>query len=296
MELHDRLSLFRTGETIEALQPAFQELLTERKEELPEFLQTLLTGFGEEPRRLADPAERRLLSCAFLLAGMAPCPQVYPLLLGILLSPEFGENVGREDWLSSEISRLLGILSPEDGVPALVEALLDERVCPVVSEQLMLTLSCRWISRRDGDGVFLETLGRLLRELPEKKVDFEVAMGLVINAVAVGGDQLKPQVFAFYKAHAAQLSDRLAEKNLQNFFDLGKQRIKTMLTSNYMGGYGPLPAELDRLLHYADIAQKEEEPTTLKALPPITRDRPKVGRNEPCPCGSGKKYKHCCGR
>ena len=22
----------------------------------------------------------------------------------------------------------------------------------------------------------------------------------------------------------------------------------------------------------------------------------KVGRNDPCPCGSGKKYKHCCGR
>ena len=26
------------------------------------------------------------------------------------------------------------------------------------------------------------------------------------------------------------------------------------------------------------------------------RDKPKVGRNDPCPCGSGKKYKHCCGR
>jgi preprotein translocase subunit SecA len=22
----------------------------------------------------------------------------------------------------------------------------------------------------------------------------------------------------------------------------------------------------------------------------------KVARNEPCPCGSGKKYKHCCGK
>ena len=22
----------------------------------------------------------------------------------------------------------------------------------------------------------------------------------------------------------------------------------------------------------------------------------KIGRNEPCPCGSGKKYKHCCGK
>jgi SEC-C motif-containing protein len=26
-----------------------------------------------------------------------------------------------------------------------------------------------------------------------------------------------------------------------------------------------------------------------------TRDKPKVGRNDPCPCGSGKKFKKCCG-
>ncbi len=29
---------------------------------------------------------------------------------------------------------------------------------------------------------------------------------------------------------------------------------------------------------------------------PVRRSMPKVGRNEPCPCGSGKKYKNCCGR
>ncbi|MDD5581882.1 MAG: preprotein translocase subunit SecA [Candidatus Marinimicrobia bacterium] len=28
---------------------------------------------------------------------------------------------------------------------------------------------------------------------------------------------------------------------------------------------------------------------------PIRREGRKIGRNEPCPCGSGKKYKHCCG-
>lgn len=27
----------------------------------------------------------------------------------------------------------------------------------------------------------------------------------------------------------------------------------------------------------------------------MVRASPKVGRNDPCPCGSGKKYKHCCG-
>ena len=29
---------------------------------------------------------------------------------------------------------------------------------------------------------------------------------------------------------------------------------------------------------------------------PVRRSLPKVGRNEPCPCGRGKKYKNCCGR
>lgn len=29
---------------------------------------------------------------------------------------------------------------------------------------------------------------------------------------------------------------------------------------------------------------------------PVTRPSQKIGRNEPCPCGSGKKYKNCCGR
>jgi uncharacterized protein len=28
--------------------------------------------------------------------------------------------------------------------------------------------------------------------------------------------------------------------------------------------------------------------------PPARHDRPRVGRNDPCPCGSGKKYKRCC--
>jgi SEC-C motif-containing protein len=29
---------------------------------------------------------------------------------------------------------------------------------------------------------------------------------------------------------------------------------------------------------------------------PVTREGPRVGRNDPCPCGSGKKYKKCCGK
>ncbi len=31
------------------------------------------------------------------------------------------------------------------------------------------------------------------------------------------------------------------------------------------------------------------------ARKPFTRSQAKIGRNDPCPCGSGKKYKKCCG-
>lgn len=37
-------------------------------------------------------------------------------------------------------------------------------------------------------------------------------------------------------------------------------------------------------------AQDSQKPETYK------REDPKVGRNDPCPCGSGKKYKNCCGQ
>ncbi|MFQ5501329.1 MAG: SEC-C metal-binding domain-containing protein, partial [Phycisphaerae bacterium] len=33
-----------------------------------------------------------------------------------------------------------------------------------------------------------------------------------------------------------------------------------------------------------------------KKIETIRREQPKVGRNQPCPCGSGKKFKQCCGK
>ena len=38
----------------------------------------------------------------------------------------------------------------------------------------------------------------------------------------------------------------------------------------------------------------EEQPAT--GAQPIVRNQPKIGRNDPCPCGSGKKYKQCHGK
>ena len=46
----------------------------------------------------------------------------------------------------------------------------------------------------------------------------------------------------------------------------------------------------------ADPEEMGEERAEPAPATPITRDGPKVGRNDPCPCGSGKKYKQCHGK
>ena len=45
-----------------------------------------------------------------------------------------------------------------------------------------------------------------------------------------------------------------------------------------------------------EIPQQAAVPKREHKQETVRRDAPKVGRNDPCPCGSGKKYKHCCGR
>lgn len=35
---------------------------------------------------------------------------------------------------------------------------------------------------------------------------------------------------------------------------------------------------------------------TVQGEEPYRREAPRVGRNDPCPCGSGKKFKKCCGK
>ena len=52
---------------------------------------------------------------------------------------------------------------------------------------------------------------------------------------------------------------------------------------------------------HAPAGTLTDEPAAAEKQPeeehePFVRDGRKVGRNEPCPCGSGKKYKQCCGK
>jgi preprotein translocase subunit SecA len=48
--------------------------------------------------------------------------------------------------------------------------------------------------------------------------------------------------------------------------------------------------------HLSQEMQAQQDATKPQKVETIRRAVPKVGRNDPCPCGSGKKYKKCCGK
>ncbi|MFH1621737.1 MAG: preprotein translocase subunit SecA [Candidatus Omnitrophota bacterium] len=99
-----------------------------------------------------------------------------------------------------------------------------------------------------------------------------------------------------------ELIERIKKEIVEFLF-----RIKAVEDKGFRAVFKSLPVEL---VHneFSGISRKkavtpEIQPEKQVAstekqtpLPTIKRDQPKVGRNDPCPCGSGKKYKKCCGK
>jgi preprotein translocase subunit SecA len=96
------------------------------------------------------------------------------------------------------------------------------------------------------------------------------------------------------------LMDRIERDSVSLFF-------RAELVSRQAPAPTPAPAEMraskDEVGYLAGGAPAPEAVDQPRSAAPapggpqtVTRDAPKVSRNEPCPCGSGKKYKRCCGQ
>jgi hypothetical protein len=92
-------------------------------------------------------------------------------------------------------------------------------------------------------------------------------------------------------------------KNIERALALGKQRaIKELKGRNH------LITDVEKEMEWWACFREEAwstgrckarfiaPPPSLGTQEPIRRVEPKVGRNDPCPCGSGKKFQKCCGR
>lgn len=121
---------------------------------------------------------------------------------------------------------------------------------------------------------------------------------------------LKETGFLFTSLHPKHRSD-FDEKATRSWAEGAQWHgLKILATSG--GGGEDSQGTVEFIASYTDKSGKKEhhelatfskeggdwyflngEPVTSK---PVVRSEPKTGRNDPCPCGSGKKFKKCCGQ
>jgi preprotein translocase subunit SecA len=106
-----------------------------------------------------------------------------------------------------------------------------------------------------------------------KREAFEL-FGAMVEAVKLEAIKTLTAVEVRTQEQMPQIDDKPHVENVQ------------MQHADYNGGNGEASD--------GDVALAEA--ATKKKAQPAQRHLPKVGRNDPCPCGSGKKYKHCHGR
>lgn len=97
------------------------------------------------------------------------------------------------------------------------------------------------------------------------------------------------------------------KKDGYEMFDQMIYKIREMTTYILLNSRVQKPPEQQQQMPQYKVivtgkeATPEEKAAQAKSRKPkvqktVVNDSPKVGRNDPCPCGSGKKYKNCCGK
>jgi len=140
------------------------------------------------------------------------------------------------------------------------------------------------------------------------------------GAPALTAEQLmRSRYSAYVKVELDYLKETIhaqerAEYNADNAREWAEQSVWERLEILETTGGGPddQTGEVEFIAHYADAKGRKSthheralfekdggrwyfKDGNMVKQQTIRRDAPKVGRNEPCPCGSGKKFKKCCG-
>ncbi len=141
----------------------------------------------------------------------------------------------------------------------------------------------------------------MLDTIDSKWKDHLYAMDYLRSAVSFKGyEQKDPKVV--YKIEGSKMFEKMMESIKEDVTELvfrmtvRKEEEEAGPRSHFAGGDESREFAAVSAVHQqmaAGIAASMESAVKPK---PIQRDKKKIGRNDPCPCGSGKKYKKCCGR
>ena len=279
------------------------EIILQREEAIP-ILLTTLEDIDRNPEPWLADEDRMVHVYALYLLALFREVRAYPLLVRIFSRPgEFPFDLAG-DVVTQDLGRILASVSGGDtsGMTALIEnERANEYVRSIAMEGMVSLVDTGQCARDEVKSYFLELFHKLERK-PGAQWD-----GLA-NVCA----DLWPQeaIDELRRAYQEGLVDTgsIDWRDVDHALALGKKGA--MHGRRYRD---PLITDLAKAMswmqcfHNNEGYDKPSEPETdseqdmLASLPdeytlaPVRRTTPKIGRNERCPCGSGKKYKKCCG-
>jgi len=238
----------------------------------------------------------------FLLAQFRES-RAYPLLVHLAsLPPEVADSMWG-DSLTEDLDGLLASVSNGDpgGIQSLAENDSVNLFARTAALRALVILVKIGEQKRED---VLDYFGSLFRGKLKREPSF-LWGSLVSDALDLYPDTIREEVERAL-ADGLDCERVCGQESVEQTFRKGKQRVVAELERN--GRYQLLTDAVSRMEWWACFHPDETERKphalprpTWNAQPfnvaqPYRRESPKVGRNDPCPCGSGKKFKQCCGR
>ncbi len=296
---------------------ALEQATMRKREFAPHLLNVLANVRDNLDEIVADPDDDRhwhFLFVTYLLAYWQE-PRVHAILCDILHGPADKVSGLINDGIIGDLGRILASTCFESEDTSRIEALIrDDNAhdlirCEALRAWLILVI-CGVKTRADVLAFFTRLFEDELTRTPG-----EVWGELALCCAHLHLTELRP---AIARAFAEDLAPKgfINETDVDEVFAMPQEEA----IDNAFGGESPFIVEpVEELRDWAcfgdthdflfgdaltgdDFVDPEDswlppaprEPAS--APEPIRRKEPKVGRNDPCSCGSGKKYKKCCGR
>ncbi len=149
-------------------------------------------------------------------------------------------------------------------------------------------------------GLYKGVIDFFLSSKTDQTIIDETMIGLMIgDIIECNGKELLPEIKRLFDE---EITDESVSGSLEEVIDELDEMPEGEYDENYkkqLQNYFEIQAELalwEADDDYDDWEEVEDDTEYFySGDKPFVRTTPKVGRNEPCPCGSGKKYKNCHG-
>ncbi len=271
-------------------QAAVEAAVARRDEITPELLRVLeqTTERAQELKHNGDYMAH--LYAMFLLAQFRET-RAYPLIVRFASLPDDLPDTLCGDFLTEGLGRVLASVCGGDlsGIQSLIE---NAEICAWVRVAGLIALVTLVGSGQKSHEEIVDYFRHLFRGGLVREWS-NAWDALVSCAVDLYPEELIDDI---RRACAERLVDPgyISIEDVERDLPLGKDRALARLAANrHHRLVEDTVAEMSWWYCFQDHS-REREPAKSPAISPV-RTTPKVGRNDPCPCGSGRKYKKCCG-